>query len=126
MACGWKRVNGAPPRGRDAMVSAMSDESQPQPKPDAVAEGGSGGKPERHGPPPTPFDHPLFLPALLVAGMLWFGYDGWINQDPDMLEHQEFNRYGFGVLTIAAAWFGWKGWREWQEERAARDESAAG
>ena len=63
---------------------------------------------------------------LLVAGMLWFGYDGWINQDPDMLEHQEFNRYGFGALTIAAAWFGWKGWREWQEERAARDESAAG
>jgi hypothetical protein len=28
------------------------------------------------GPPPTPFDHPLFLPVLLFAGMLWFGYDG--------------------------------------------------
>ena len=71
--------------------------------------------------PPTPFDHPLFLPVLLVAGMLWFGYDGWINQDPDMLEHRDFNRYGFGVLTLAAAWFGRKGWIEWRQDRAEQD-----
>lgn len=87
-------------------------------------ESGGGGAPP--GPPPTPFDHPLFLPALLVAGMVWFGYDGWINQDPDMLEHQTFNRYGFAVLTVLAGWFGWKGWREWQEERAARDSGSSG
>jgi len=73
------------------------------------------------GPPPTPFDHPLFLPALLVAGMVWFGYDGWINQDPDMVEHRTFNQVGFVVLTILAAWFGYKGWREWQADRAERD-----
>ncbi|MBW2293788.1 MAG: hypothetical protein JRG94_15960, partial [Deltaproteobacteria bacterium] len=30
---------------------------------------------------PTPFDHPLFLPVLLSGLTLWFGYDGWINQD---------------------------------------------
>lgn len=77
--------------------------------------------PARQGPPPTPFDHPLFLPALLFAGMLWFGYDGWINQDPDMQEHLSFNRYGFGVLTLLTAWFGYKGYREWQEEKAERD-----
>ena len=69
-------------------------------------------------PPPTPFDHPLFLPVLLIGGVLWFGYDGWINTDPAMLEHQEFNRYGFGVLLLLSAWFGYKGWGEWQEDRA--------
>jgi hypothetical protein len=71
--------------------------------------------------PPTPFDHPLFLPALLFLGMLWFGYDGWINQDPDMLEHQDFNRIGFGVLTALTGWFGYRGYFEWQEEKATKD-----
>jgi len=70
--------------------------------------------------PPTPFDHPLFLPVLLFAGMLWFGYDGWIETDPDMVEHQSFNRYGFGVLTLLTAWFGYKGWGEYKEEQAAK------
>ncbi|MCS5634954.1 MAG: tetratricopeptide repeat protein [Myxococcota bacterium] len=75
-------------------------------------------RPAKPDPPPTPFDHPLFLPALLVAGVLWFGYDGWINTDPEMLEHQDFNRYGFGVLLVLGAWFGYRGWGEWQEDRA--------
>ena len=75
-------------------------------------------RPPKPEPPPTPFDHPLFLPVLLVAGVLWFGYDGWINQDPDMLEHRDFNRYGFGVLLLLSGWFGYKGWGEWQEDRA--------
>jgi hypothetical protein len=26
-----------------------------------------------------PFDHPWFLPGLLFAFALWFGYDGWLN-----------------------------------------------
>jgi len=51
---------------------------------------------------------------LLTAGTLWFGYDGWINQDPDMLEHRDFNRYGFALLVVLAGWFGFKGWREWR------------
>ncbi len=70
--------------------------------------------------PPTPFDHPLFLPVLLFAGMLWFGYDGWIETDPDMLEHRAFNRYGFGALTLLTAWFGYKGWGEYKEDQAAK------
>jgi hypothetical protein len=74
--------------------------------------------PTEPGPPPTPFDHPLFLPILLVAGVVWFGYDGWISSDPDMAEHQTFNRYGFGLLLVLSGWFGYKGWGEWQEDRA--------
>ncbi len=47
---------------------------------------------ERRGPPPNPLYHPLFLPVLLVAFTLWFGYDGFLTTDPEMLEHQTFNR----------------------------------
>lgn len=110
------------------MVCRMSDETQSKPQESApgAATPTTDPKASRQGPPPTPFDHPLFLPALLVAGMVWFGYDGWINQDPDMLEHRDFNRYGFGALTIAAAWFGWKGWREWQEDKAAARAEGSG
>ncbi len=73
------------------------------------------------GPAPTPFDHPLFLPALLFLGMLWFGYDGWINQDPDMLEHKTFNQVGSGILTVLTGWFGYKGYFEWKDDQAARE-----
>ena len=47
---------------------------------------------ERRGPPPNPIHHPLFLPVLLVAFTLWFGFDGFLTTDPEMLEHQGFNR----------------------------------
>ena len=53
----------------------------------------------------SPFDHPAFLPAVLWPMAAWFGYDGWINQDPDMLEHVTFNRVGFAVLVLAGIWF---------------------
>lgn len=82
------------------------------------------GKTEQR-PPPTPFDHPLFLPVLLVAGAIWFGYDGWINQDPDMLEHRDFNRYGFAVLAVLAGWFGFKGLREWRSTPSPEDKASA-
>ena len=74
-------------------------------------------KPVEPGPPPTPFDHPLFLPVLLLGFSIWFGYDGWINQDPEMLEHQDFNRYGFAVLAVLTAWFGYKGVSEWKASK---------
>lgn len=64
----------------------------------------------------SPFDHPAFLPVLLWALSLWFGYDGWINQDPEMLEHQTFNRYGFAVLVVAAIYFTVQGVREHREQ----------
>ena len=53
----------------------------------------------------SPFDHPAFLPVLLWGLAVWFGYDGWINQDPDMLEHVTFNRWGFGILVVLGAYF---------------------
>ena len=53
----------------------------------------------------SPFDHPAFLPVLLWGLAAWFGYDGWINQDPDMLEHVTFNRWGFGVLVVLGIYF---------------------
>ena len=53
----------------------------------------------------SPFDHPAFLPVLLWGLAVWFGYDGWINKDPDMLEHVAFNRYGFGILVVLGVWF---------------------
>jgi len=92
---------------------------------DAARTDGSNGATEEafeedDGPTPTPFDHPLFLPVLLFAGMLWFGFDGWINQNPDMLEHRTFNRVGFAVLTLLALWFGRKGYAEFRQDRAQR------
>jgi hypothetical protein len=42
----------------------------------------------------SPFDHPAFLPVLLWGLAVWFGYDGWINQDPEMLEHVMFKPLG--------------------------------
>jgi hypothetical protein len=53
----------------------------------------------------SPFDHPAFLPVLLWGLAVWFGYDGWINQDPDMLEHVTFNRWGFGILVVLGLYF---------------------
>jgi hypothetical protein len=53
----------------------------------------------------SPFDHPAFLPVLLWGLAAWFGYDGWINQDPEMLEHLAFNRWGFAVLVVLGLYF---------------------
>ena len=60
----------------------------------------------------SPFDHPAFLPVLLWALSIWFGYDGWLNDDPEMLEHVTFNRYGFVVLVVLALYYTFQGVRE--------------
>ena len=57
-----------------------------------------GEAPERRGPPPNPLYHPLFLPVLLVGFTLWFGYDGFLTTDPEMLEHKTFNRVMYLVM----------------------------
>ena len=51
---------------------------------------------------PSPFDHPAFMPVLLWALALWFGYDGWFNEN---IEAVNFNRYGFGVLVVAGIYY---------------------
>lgn len=70
------------------------------------------GEPQSSAPPPTPFDHPFFLPVILLGLTLWFGYDAYLNQDPEMLEHLAFNRFGFRLLLGATLWFGYRGWSE--------------
>jgi len=70
-------------------------------------------------PAPTPFDHPLFLPALLFAFALWFGYDGFLNTDPDMMKHQTFNRGGFALWVALFLYYGYRGLQELREDEAA-------
>ncbi len=66
---------------------------------------------------PTPFDHPLFLPILLSGLTIWFGYDGWLTTDPDMLEHSTFNRVIFVPLLLGAIYTGISGYKEWKEDQ---------
>jgi hypothetical protein len=80
----------------------MSEEERDRLAAEAATEAGQEEDEEESG---SPFDHPAFLPAVLWPMALWFGYDGWINQDPDMLEHVTFNRVGFGVLVALGIYF---------------------
>jgi hypothetical protein len=64
--------------------------------------GGSEKEKEEEHDASSPFDHPAFLPVILVAVALWFGYDGWFNEE---IESVRFNRYGFGFLLGAALYF---------------------
>lgn len=86
-------------------------------------------RPERRGPPPNPLYHPLFLPVLLVAFCLWFGWDAFLTTDPDMLEHQTFNQVMFFITLPICLWVvprGIKEHREDQEKAAAANTQAAG
>lgn len=65
----------------------------------------------------SPFDHPAFLPVLLWGLAAWFGYDGWLNQDPDMLEHLTFNRVGFGLLAAGALYYTVQSLRETRADK---------
>ena len=69
---------------------------------------------EDDGPPPTPFDHPLFLPLLCSAGAIWFGYDGFFNPE---IKSILFNRIVFVGLVIAAGYFGFQAKKELDAER---------
>jgi hypothetical protein len=62
----------------------------------------------------TPFDHPLFLPVVLLGLSLWFFWDGFV---VPMEDHLTFNRWGFAVLAVLTAWFGYKGIQEMRERR---------
>ena len=88
----------------------------------AGTDDGSGGtprsRPERRGPPPNPIYHPLFLPILLIGGSLWFGYDGFLTTDPDMLNHQTFNRIMFAIMLPICIWKVPRGIREFREDQA--------
>ncbi len=48
--------------------------------------------------PEPPEFSPYLFPTILAVMGLWCSYDGWINTDPEMLEHLTFNRAGSVVL----------------------------
>lgn len=83
-------------------MSAISRDPDPSP----------GGSPKDSPPNATPLDHPFFLPVLFAGCAVWFGYDGYLTQDPSMLEHQDFNRHGFRVLAFLAPLWTYRGWCE--------------
>ncbi len=74
---------------------------------------------QRRGPPPNPLYHPLFLPVLLIAFSLWFGWDGFLTSDPDMQKHQGFNRIMFYIMVPLCIWLVPRGIREFREDQAA-------
>lgn len=41
---------------------------------------------------------PYVFPTLLAIFGLWFLYDGWFTSNPEMQEHQLFNRIGSLIL----------------------------
>ena len=65
----------------------------------------------------TPFDNPFFLPVLLVVLTIWFGYDGFFNDDPEMQKYWWFNQPGAAIFAVGALWTGWKALRRRREER---------
>jgi len=79
-------------------------------------------RPERRGPPPNPLYHPLFLPVLLVAFSLWFGWDGFLTSDPDMAKHQNFNRIMFFIMVPISLWMVPRGIKEFREEQASANQ----
>jgi len=96
----------------------MSDEQEQTRPPHSAEEPQS--SPEDGGPPPTPFDHPLFLPVLLGAGAIWFGYDGWFNPE---IKAVMFNRIGFVLLLLGAGYTGYQAKKELEAERDAKGKS---
>jgi len=92
------------------MVSAMAEPANQR-------DDSSKPEPEEEAPQPTPFDHPLFLPIILLGLSVWFGYDGWINTDEHMAEHRTFNQIGFVALVLAGSWYSYKAWLELKAKR---------
>lgn len=59
---------------------------------------------EDEAPAATPFDNPYFLPVVLWALAAWFGYDIVTNAQAYQ-DYPNFNRGGFGVLSVLAIYF---------------------
>ena len=74
---------------------------------------------------PTPFEHPLFFPAVMLAFLLWFGYDGWLNPEyqegGDKHESLGFSRWGAGAILVAFAYFTYRGLQVMREDRERVD-----
>jgi hypothetical protein len=106
--------------GRDDVARTKTEAPGSDEGPVAEADAGNADAQDT-APAPTPFDHPMFLPAMLFAFALWFGYDGFLNDDPDMMEHRTFNRGGFALWVVLLAWYGYRGLKEMREDAARAD-----
>jgi hypothetical protein len=63
---------------------------------------------ETENPRPTAeetFKHYGVLSLIGTAFFVWFVRDGWFNDDPKMLEHLTFNRWGTVVVGLILAFF---------------------
>jgi len=114
---------GAGPTSGDGERRSPGSDGAGQAGPGGAGVGGpspdQGGKRRSMG----PFDHPWFLPGLLYVFTLWFAYDGWINSDPDMMEHQTFNRVGAVIWFVGAVYYTLQNLRD---QRRARERAASG
>lgn len=66
-----------------------------------------------------PFDHPWFLPGLLYAFAIWFGYDGWFNEN---IESVTFNRVLTPIWLAGAIYYTIQNLRD---QRRARERAAS-
>jgi hypothetical protein len=66
----------------------------------------------------TPFDKPFFMPVLLFALALWFGYDGWFNEE---MEWIKFNRVVFCGLILLTAYTTYQDVKEVRKGKGSDD-----
>lgn len=66
----------------------------------------------------TPFEKPFFMPVLLFGLALWFGYDGWFNEE---MEWIKFNRWVFAGLMVLVVYTTWQDVREVRRTRESDD-----
>ena len=85
----------------------LVDEEQPESVNDEV-------EPVRRQSSPTPFDHPLAFPLLLLAMGLWFGYDGWFNPK---IKAVMFNKVMFVIFALGFVITMWISVREMRQSR---------
>jgi len=108
------------------MLLPMTEQQNPDQNSGSGSTDSNSERLERRGPPPNPLYHPLFLPVLLIAFSLWFGYDGFLTSDPDMLKHQTFNRVMFAIMLPICVWMVPRGIREFRAEQAAAADKHSG
>ena len=95
----------------------MSDETRPEganeTRPaDAAQDAGTAAAKRSMG----PFDHPWFLPGLLYAFALWFGYDGWLNPN---IKSVTFNRVMAPLWLAGAIYYTVQNLRDQRRRREA-------
>ena len=78
-----------------------------------------GEREEESAPASTPFDNPYFLPAVLWALALWFGWDV-VTGAEAYQKYPMFNLGGLAVLSVLASYFTWSAIKEKRAEREGR------